>query len=163
MMKICMIAAMAENGVIGNNNDIPWHIPEDFAYFKKVTLGCPVVMGRKTWDSLPKKPLPKRENIVITRREDYVAEGAHVCHDIHDALALARRVGTEEIFIIGGEQIYKAALDTGLVDKVYMTHIYKTFVGDTHFPISELSTWKKSEGIKQGTDIKYSFDTYERC
>lgn len=161
-MKVCMIAAMAENGVIGSDNNIPWYIPEDFKYFKRVTTGCPVIMGRKTWDSLPKKPLPKRENIVITKRENFEAEGAHVCHDIHDALALARRVGTEEIFVIGGEQIYKAALDTGLVDKVYLTHIYKTFDGDTYFPVSKLSTWKKSEGVKQGSDIEYSFDIYER-
>jgi dihydrofolate reductase len=162
-VKISVIAAMAENGVIGNDNSIPWHIPEDFKYFKQITLGCPVIMGRKTWDSLPKKPLPKRENIIITRRKDLVAIGAHVCHDIYDAFALARRIGTEEIFVIGGEQIYNLALDTELIDKIYLTYIYRSFEGNAHFPIFKLNGWRLSKGKVFGNDMKYSFDVYERC
>lgn len=162
-MKTCMIAAMAENGVIGANNGIPWHIPEDFKYFRQVTLGCPVIMGRKTWESLPKKPLPKRENIVISRREGYEVCGAHLRRDIWNAVDLAKKFNSKELFIIGGEQIYRLALDTKLVDKIYLTRIYKEFQGDSYFPISYLDGWKEIKGVRLGDDdIEYSFDVYER-
>ena len=108
MQKITLVAAVGSNGCIGVGNDMPWHIPEDFAFFKAYTSNKPVVMGRKTWESLPKKPLPNRRNIVVSRQADYVATGAEIVPDLAAALALCNTV--EEIILMGGAQIYNQAL-----------------------------------------------------
>ena len=107
-MQITLIAALAQNRIIGNANQIPWHIPEDFAFFKRYTTGKPIIMGRKTWDGLPRKPLPNRRNIVITRQADWQADGAEAVRDFQAALQAC--AGEREAVIIGGAQIYAIAL-----------------------------------------------------
>lgn len=137
---LSLIAAMGENRVIGNKGKIPWHIPEDFKRFKSLTLGHPVIMGRKTFESIG-KPLPKRTNIVVTRNTSFTPRGWNeatpkelaVVHTLEKALEMAKKSpGCEEMFIIGGAQIYKQALP--LADKLYLTIVKGDFVGDAFFP-----------------------------
>jgi dihydrofolate reductase len=131
-MKINMIFARSANGVIGNNNAMPWHLPEDLAHFKKLTLGSPVIMGRKTWDSLPPKfrPLPGRTNLVITRQTHWQAQGAITAGSLHDALALCQ--SSSEVWIIGGAQIYAQA--EPLASRIEVTQIDQDFEGDAFAP-----------------------------
>ena len=132
-MPLHLIYARAANGVIGKDNRLPWHIPEDMAHFKQLTQGCPVVMGRKTWDSLPPRfrPLPGRTNIVVTRQADWQAEGAHRAGNLAEALALCGAGKT--VWIIGGAQIYAEALP--LADCVEVTEIAQDFDGDAYAPV----------------------------
>ena len=143
-MKVSLIVAVSENGVIGKDNDLIWHLPKDMKFFKDTTMGHHVIMGRKNFESIPHKfrPLPNRINIIITRQSDYKAEGCVVVNSVEEALKVAKSNGDNEAFIIGGGQIYKLAVDAGLVDKIYLTKIYHSFEGDTFFP--ELnSDWKE--------------------
>jgi len=110
MIHISLILAMADNGVIGNKGGIPWRLPEDMRRFKALTLGKPNIMGRKTWESLPKKPLPGRANIIVTRDRNYSAQGATVVASIEEALGRAKAENPEEVMVIGGAEIYRAAL-----------------------------------------------------
>ena len=130
-MKLAMIAAVADNNAIGINNKMPWYLPGDLRYFKAVTMGKPIIMGRKTFDSL-RKPLPGRTNIVITRNQHWHHEGVRVCHDLDEAVELAESValinGNDEVMVIGGEQIYKMALSRA--DRLYLTRVYQSFDGD---------------------------------
>lgn len=128
--KITLIAACSRNLCIGVNNDMPWHLPEDFAFFKAYTSGKPVIMGRKTWESLPRKPLPNRRNIVITRQTDYVADGAELAHDVQTALAMCGDV--EEIIVMGGANVYQQALP--LATDLRITEIEIDVAGDAFFP-----------------------------
>ncbi|MET4696335.1 dihydrofolate reductase [Endozoicomonas lisbonensis] len=141
-MKIAMIAAVAENNAIGINNKMPWYLPGDLRYFKAVTMGKPIIMGRKTFDSLS-KPLPGRTNIVITRDADWHHEGVKVVHSLDEALALAEDIalinGNDEVMVIGGAQIYKQALDKA--DRLYLTKVYQSFEGDAFFPDINESDW----------------------
>lgn len=141
-MKIAMIAAVAENNAIGINNKMPWYLPGDLRYFKAVTMGKPIIMGRKTFDSLH-KPLPGRTNIVITRDQDWQHEGVKVVHSLNEALVLAEDIafinGNDEIMVIGGAQIYAQALDKA--DRLYLTRVYQGFEGDAFFPEIEESEW----------------------
>ena len=160
-MKINMIFARSANGVIGHNNAMPWHLPEDLAHFKKLTLGSPVIMGRKTWDSLPSKfrPLPGRTNVVITRQADWQAEGAQTAGSLQDALALCQT--SNVIWIIGGAQIYAQA--EPLANRIEVTHIDKDFEGDAFAP--KLGPqWIPShrEEHVSSTGLNYSFITYTR-
>ena len=160
-MKINMIFARSANGVIGKNNAMPWHLPEDLAHFKKLTLGSPVIMGRKTWDSLPSKfrPLPGRTNVVITRQADWQAEGAQTAGSLQDALALCQT--SNVIWIIGGAQIYAQA--EPLANRIEVTHIVKDFEGDAFAP--KLGPqWIPShrEEHVSSTGLNYSFITYTR-
>lgn len=127
MSDIQIIAAMSLNRCIGLNNSIPWKIPEDMAHFKRTTLGHTVVMGRKTFESMGNKPLPKRKNIVLTRDRNFKADGVEVCHDYKEILRLK-----EKIFIIGGEEIYRLFIDD--VDGMILTLINENLDGDTFFP-----------------------------
>ena len=130
---ISAIAAIGKNRELGFRGKLPWHVPEDLKHFKETTLGRPVIMGRKTFESLGiKKPLPGRLNIVITRNPDYAAEGALVVSSIEDAIAEARKHDQEEIFIIGGAEIFKLAMH--LIDRLYLTVIGGEFEADTFFP-----------------------------
>ncbi|HSC76591.1 MAG TPA: dihydrofolate reductase [Pseudomonadales bacterium] len=142
---IALIVARTRNGVIGRNNTMPWHLPEDLRYFKRVTLGKPIIMGRNTWESLG-KPLPGRDNIVITRNKNFCADGATVVNDLETALQLADSLadarGVEEVMIIGGAQIYKAALEH--VQRAYITEIDADIDGDTFFPMLDAKTWKET-------------------
>ena len=130
---IALIYARAANGVIGQDNTIPWHIPEDMAHFKQLTQGCPVIMGRKTWDSLPPRfrPLPGRTNIVVTRQATWQAEGAQRAGSLAEALAQCPPDGTA--WVIGGAQIYAEALP--LARRVEVTEIAQDFVGDAYAPV----------------------------
>jgi dihydrofolate reductase len=132
MAKLSLIVAMTESRVIGVNNHLPWNIPEDLKRFKQITLGHPIVMGRKTFESIG-RPLPKRTNIVITRDKSYRVEGAAVCHSFEEALDWARRSeGAEEVFAIGGSEIFKLAIP--LAWRIYLTEVKWPFEGDTFFP-----------------------------
>ena len=123
---ISLIVAMAKNRVIGKDNAMPWHIPEDFKYFKETTMGRPIVMGRKTYESLGRL-LPGRENRIVTRQKDYRVEGAQVFHSLEEACR-----GQGEIFVIGGAEIYQAAMS--MADRIYITLVDREFEGDAVFP-----------------------------
>ena len=158
-MKVSLIVAVAENGVIGKDNDLIWHLPNDMRFFKETTTGHHVIMGRKNFESIPHKyrPLPNRTNIVITRRSDYKAEGCIVVHSVEEALEVAKNNGDNEAFIIGGGQIYRIALEKDLVDKIYITKVHHSFDGDTFFP--ELSNkWREESKIINKADEKHAYD-----
>ncbi|WP_066081473.1 dihydrofolate reductase [Bergeriella denitrificans] len=160
MQHITLIAAYAAERCIGSQNTIPWHIPEDFAFFKAYTLGKPVVMGRKTWESLPRKPLPGRRNIVISRNPDYVAEGAETVSGLNEALALCR--DAEEIIIMGGAQIYAQALP--LATDLRLTEIELSVAGDAFFPELDAAQWQpvSRETHTSAKGPLYSFVHYSR-
>ena len=152
--EVTIIAAAAENNALGKDNRLIWHIPEDLKRFKRLTSGHAIIMGRKTFESLP-KALPNRHNIVISRNKSYAAEGASICHNLEEAMALAEN--DSQPFIIGGGQIYKLALEANLVDKIYLTKINHAFDGDTFFP--ELGDeWKEVKRIDCKSDEKHSYD-----
>ncbi len=160
-MKLNLIWAQSANGVIGKNDTLPWHLPEDLAHFKKITMGWPVIMGRKTWDSLPEKfrPLPGRTNIVITRQTDWEADGAQVATSIEDAISLAGKM--EEVWVIGGAQIY--ALAEPLADRIEVTEIAQDFEGDAFAPV--LGTqWVEADREKHVSKngLQFSFITYKK-
>jgi dihydrofolate reductase len=166
-MNVSLIVAVSDNGVIGKDNDLIWHLPKDMKFFKDTTLGHHVIMGRRNFESIPHKysPLPKRTNVVITRQPNYKADGCIVVKSIERALEIAEENGDQEPFIIGGGQIYNIALENKLVDKVYLTKIYHSFDGDTFFPKLN-SEWKESGRIDCKADDKhdydYSFLTFEK-
>jgi dihydrofolate reductase len=158
-MKVSLIVAAAENGVIGKDNDLIWHLPKDMLFFKETTLNHHVIMGRKNFESIPHKyrPLPNRTNIVITRQPDYKADGCVVVNSVEAALEIAKENGDKEPFIIGGGQIYKLALEANLVDRIYLTKIHHTFDGDTFFP--ELNNkWKELNKTVNKADEKHAYD-----
>ncbi len=157
---LSLIAAVAENGVIGDRNRLLWHISEDLRRFKALTTGHPVIMGRKTYESLG-RPLPNRTNVIITRQPLEVA-GCTVVHSLDETLALFP--ADEELFIIGGAQIYAAALP--IADRFYLTRVGHAYEGDTRFPDWNPAEWRlvASEKHPCGTDYPYpfAFETYER-
>jgi dihydrofolate reductase len=161
MRRINLIYARAANGVIGKDGVMPWHLPEDLAHFRKLTHGCPVIMGRKTWDSLPPKfrPLPGRTNIVITRQDDWQAEGAQRAAGLPDALAQAGNV--PDIWIIGGAQIYAQA--EPLAGRVEVTEIAQDFDGDAYAPTlgAEWVEDAREEHVSSG-GMAFSFVRYLR-
>ena len=157
-MTISLIAAVAKNGVIGENNSLVWKLPEDMKRFKQLTIGKPVVMGRKTFESIG-RPLPNRTNIVITRDKNFEAEGCLIAHSVNDALKAAEV--SEEIMVIGGSQIYKEFLP--LANKMYLTLIDRDFEGDAYFPAFEKNEWKETfREEHQNEKFKYSFVNLER-
>ena len=159
-MKVSLIVAVSENGVIGKDNDLIWHLPKDMKFFKDTTIGHHVIMGRKNFESIPHKfrPLPNRTNIVITRQFDYKAEGSIVVNSVEEALKVAKSNEENEAFIIGGGQIYKLAFDADLVDKIYLTKIYHSFEGDTFF-LELNSDWieLKREDYFKDDNHKYDY------
>jgi dihydrofolate reductase len=158
-MKLGLILARARNGVIGKDGVMPWHLPEDLAHFKKVTLGCPVIMGRKTWDSLPPRfrPLPGRANIVITRQGDWHAEGATRAASLQEALALC--MGAAQAWVIGGAQIYAQAKALAHVAEV--TEIDADFEGDAFAPdFGEGWNEVARERHRSAGGLTFSFVTY---
>jgi dihydrofolate reductase len=159
MEDVVLIAAAAENGVIGKDGTIPWRLPEDMRRFKALTTGHPVVMGRKTWDSLPKKPLPGRSNIVLTRRRGWRAEGAAAACSMEAALALA---GEPPVFVIGGAEVYRAALP--LAARIELTQIHRAFDGDAHFPPLDSTQWRIAarEDRVTAEGLCYAFVSLER-
>lgn len=162
-MIISLIVAISSNNVIGKDNKLPWHLPEDLKYFKNITWAMPVVMGRKTFSSLG-KPLAGRKNIVITRQPGWQAEGVTVVNSFEEAVSIAMNEEVKEIFIIGGAEIFKAAIP--LVKRMYITRIHHDFEGDIFFPDFSREEWKRVSVRDCLPDEKnryaYSFEIWER-
>lgn len=163
---LSLIVAMAENRVIGVNNNLPWRLPNDLRYFKQVTMGKPVIMGRKTFESIG-KPLPGRTNIVITRQSDYKGEGVDVVSSLDEAIALGRNIGLingiDEVMVIGGAEIYAQALP--YADRLYLTQVHARIEGDAYFPEiawDEFSEVGREDFQAEGANpYDYSFVVYE--
>ena len=160
-MNVSIIAAMDRNGVIGANGNLPWHISADLKYFKKITMGKPIVMGRKTHESIG-RPLPGRENIILTRDRDYKTEGCIVLNSLEEILKHCNDV--DEIMITGGAEIYQLALDR--VSKIYLTEVHTEIEGDTFFPDFDRDRWEEisREDYKadEQNDFDYSFVVLKR-
>lgn len=167
-MTLALIWAMSRNRVIGRNNALPWYLPEDLKYFKRVTMGKPIIMGRKTWESIG-RPLPGRTNIVITRSSDYqVPEGVRIVSSLEAALELAEKVclinGLDEAVVIGGAEIYALALPSAT--RLYMTQVHAEVHGDAFFPQIDLDTWqelaREDFSASGANPYDYSFVVMER-
>ncbi|MFM4972589.1 type 3 dihydrofolate reductase [Aeromonas veronii] len=162
-MKISMIAAMAHDRVIGKDNQMPWHLPADLAHFKRVTLGKPVLMGRKTFESIG-RPLPGRRNLVISRNPDYQAEGIEVVGSVEASLALLAGSSVEELMVIGGGHLYAEMLPSA--DCLYLTRIDLAVEGDTRFPVIDDGQWQRVDCESHPADEKnpypYSFEIWQR-
>jgi dihydrofolate reductase len=160
---VSAIVAVAKNGVIGNNGQIPWYLPEDLKYFKKITMGYPVIMGRKSFISIG-RPLPGRENIVITRDIYFAATGCLVVQSIPEALKIAEETGKKEAFIIGGGEIYNQSI--GFWDKLYITQVDTEVEGDVFFPNLDWDKWRLISEDKHWADPKnevdYNFQIFEK-
>jgi dihydrofolate reductase len=157
---ISLVVAAADNHVIGRDNAMPWHIPEDFRHFKDVTMGKPCIMGRKTFESILAslgKPLPGRVNIIVSRR-NYQHGGALTCKDLNEAVEQAAKTGAAEICIIGGAQIYAQALEQNLADKIYLTRVHQSPEGDAFFPTLGAEWVETARDNRNG----FSFLTYAR-
>ena len=157
--RVYLVAAVAANGIIGAHGKLPWHIPGELQHFKKLTLGHPIIMGRRTWESL-KGPLPQRENIVVTRQAGYQAPGAAVASSLEGALAMC--IGEPVAFVIGGTQLFAESLPiaAGLV----LTEIQRDYPGDTRFPEWDRSQWRESqrEAHTAPDGTRFDFVLYER-
>jgi len=161
-MLISLIWAMDENGLIGVDNSLPWRLPADMQWFRKNTLGKPIVMGRKTFESFGGKPLPQRTNIVVTRAQNYRAEGAVIVHSIEEAVAAAG--DAEELMVIGGSSFYEQMLPQA--DRLYVTRVHGEFKGDAWFPEVDWSLWQEvarsSSTIDEKNSYACSFSEYRR-
>jgi dihydrofolate reductase len=167
-MKLAIIVAAAKNGVIGRNNQLPWHLPQDLKYFKAVTLGKPVIMGRKTYESIG-KPLPGRTNIVVTRSKDWAAvDGVVVTNSFEQALSEAQKVlgcnsqTSDEVMVIGGAEIYRSALQ--FVDRIYLTRIDAEPAGDAFFDVVNEADWvlESSAAGDEQASVRHEFLIYAR-
>ena len=166
-MKLSLIVAAAQNNVIGNNNQLPWHLPQDLKYFKATTLGKPIVMGRKTFESIG-RPLPGRTNIVITRQQDWSAPGVLRAQTVEQAIALGQQLRDEnqqpiaEVMVIGGAEIYRHALP--IADRVYLTRVHADVEGDAYFSELPDDQWQKISDTPGDADasVKHSFQIFER-
>ncbi|MEP0262445.1 dihydrofolate reductase [Dokdonia sp.] len=154
---ITMIAAAAENNALGKDNDLVWHLPDDFKRFKTLTTGHHIIMGRKTWESFP-HPLPNRTHLVISRNTDYKVDGGIVVHSMEDALAFAK--DDSNTYIIGGGEIYKIGLD--FATHIELTRVHGTFEADAFFPEIDTGVWELQESVFHDTDDRHEFGfTYE--
>jgi dihydrofolate reductase len=166
-MKVALIAAFAQNLVVGINNSLPWHLPEDLKYFKRTTSGKAIIMGRKTYESIG-RPLPNRTNIVISRNPDFSAEGVVIVASIEEAIKHAESVnminGVDEVMIIGGAAIYQASLP--MADRLYLTHVHASVEGDAYFPKVDFDQWKEVAREDFNKDdsnpYDYSFSVYDK-
>jgi dihydrofolate reductase len=160
---ISAIVAVAEGGVIGDNNQIPWYLPADLAYFKRVTHSHPIIMGRNCFESIG-RPLPHRTNIVVTRNPFYVANGVTVLHNIAEAMAFAKSIDTDEIFIIGGAEIYAQTMPE--CDRLYYTEVAVKVAGDVLFPAVDWDDWQLISSATHLADAKneydYTFKVFDR-
>ena len=162
-MIISMIVAVAENNVIGKDNGMLWHIPADLKYFKAVTMGHHIIMGRKTHEAMG-RVLPGRTNVIISRQENYEVEDAIVVHSLEEALKVAEQNGETEAMILGGGTIYEQAIS--MANRIYLTRIYASFEGDTFFPELDENVWIETKQDRHEADeknpIAYDFLEYER-
>ncbi|MDR2239223.1 MAG: dihydrofolate reductase [Zoogloeaceae bacterium] len=158
--RLSLIAAVAANGVIGSENALPWRLPEDLKHFKTLTTGHPVVMGRKTFESIG-RPLPARRNIIVTRNTAYAAQGCETAASLPAALAACPDAG--EVFVIGGAQIYAEALP--LAARLYLTEIQKEFAGDARFPALDRRLWRETsrDRRRSGDGLDFDFVIYDRA
>lgn len=157
---LSIIVALDDKQGIGAKNRLPWHLKKDFAHFKKITMGHPIIMGRKTYQSID-KPLPGRTNIIITRDSNFSAPGCLIAISLESAIAQAKDIDDQEIFIIGGGQIYQEAMAKNLVDKLYVTHIHGDFQADTFFPdYSHFKLLKQVNG--QEGPYRFTFYVFEK-
>lgn len=159
-MTVVIVVAMGVDGVIGVDGDMPWHLPADLAHFKAVTLGHPMIMGRKTYESIG-RPLPGRTTIVVTRQTDWAAEGVLVAAGLGEALALAS-ARDDELFIVGGAQIYAEALGCGVVDEMIVTHIDAAPAGDTYFPQVDWDSWVETTAEPHEGPPRFTIKTWSR-
>ncbi len=167
MTEIIIIAAIANNNVIGKAGVLPWHIKEDLQHFKKLTLGSPCIMGRKTYESLLVKPLPERENIIVSHNKNYKPENVTLFHDFEEALQYVNKKGYRKVFIIGGVSLFEIAIDRA--HTLELTAIHAMYTGDTFFPPLNFSQWKlmheedlQSMDTKNHQEVSFSFRTYKR-
>ena len=160
---ISLIVAASTNNAIGKDNQLLWHLPNDLKFFKNTTWGMPVIMGRKTFEAV-NKPLPGRFNIVITRQADWKGEGTIAAIDLKDALKKAKETNCNEIFVIGGGEIYKQSME--IADKIYLTRVHVTLDGDTFFSAIDETKWQLTANQDFAIDEKhahaYSFQTWQR-
>ncbi len=167
-MTLALIVAATANHVIGRNNQLPWYLPDDLKYFKSVTMGKPVIMGRKTFAAIG-KPLPGRNNIVLSRKPDYQAGHIHSVSSLTAAIEWAEHInrvhGMDEIMVIGGAQIYAATLP--LADRIYLTRIHHHIHGDTYFPVLEPDQWREVArqdiAAAESNPYDFSYIVLERC
>ena len=156
---ITLIAAAAENNALGKDNQLLWHLPEDFKRFKQITSGHYIIMGRKTFESFP-KPLPNRTHVIITRQKDYLAEGCIIAHSLEEAIAISPK--NEEVFVIGGAEIYTQSIDSA--DKIELTRVQTSLDADAYFPSIDLTQWKlvfeELHYKDEKHDYDYTFETY---
>lgn len=160
-MILTLVVAMADNGVIGRDGDLPWRIPGDLKHFRRVTTGRPVIMGRRTWDSLYVRPLPDRRNIVVSRNPGFAAVGAEVAPDLAAALALV--AGEPEAMVIGGAELFRDALPRAT--RLYLTEVHASIPGDTHFPAFDRAAWtevSREDHLAAENSPAYSFILLER-
>ena len=162
-MRISLIVAVARNGVIGHDNDLPWHLSADLKRFKQLTMGHHLLLGRKTYEAIG-RPLPGRRMVVLTRSTPLLPAEVSAVPSLEAGLELARRAGDDEIFIAGGEQIYRQALP--VADRIYLTRIHGEFVGDAHFPVLDEADWRTVERQDHEDDaagsLAYSFLILDR-
>lgn len=162
-MTICIIVAVAENQIMGADGKMPWHLPADLKNFKEMTMGFPLIMGRKTHESIG-KALPGRTNIVLTRNPNYGAEGVEIVSSLDAAIALAKQEAVPECFIIGGSNVFREALDRKLVDIIYLTRIHKNLDGDVFFPKLDREKWELVSARRFPIDdvnkLPFTFETY---
>ncbi|TDF79920.1 dihydrofolate reductase [Pseudomonas sp. H9] len=168
-LPLSLIAALAENRVIGIDNSMPWHLPGDFKYFKATTLGKPIIMGRKTWDSLG-RPLPGRLNLVVSRQPGLQLEGAEVFASLDEALLRAEQwalaQGVDELMLIGGAQLYTQAIERGLADRLYLTRVELNPEGDAWFPEFDQAQWQLASSQAnpaEGDKPAYHFEVWEKA
>jgi dihydrofolate reductase len=162
-MIVSLVVAVSENGIIGKDNKLPWKLPSDLRFFKQLTTGHTVIMGRKTYESIG-RPLPNRRNIVLSGNPDFQANGAEVYQTIGEALKAC--IGEDEVFVIGGATIYTKAFELDIVDRIYMTIVHADFEGDTYFEIPGGKAWLIDHNERHAADEKnawaYSFVTKVR-
>ncbi len=165
-MIISLIAALTKNQVIGKDNGLPWHLPDDMKYFMQTTKQHTVIMGRKNYESIPEKfrPLPNRNNIIVTRQKDFFAPLCHVVHSLEQALALATATQEKEVFIIGGSEIYQLGMP--VTRRMYLTEIQADIPGNTYFPPVHATDWKETSRVHHPADARHAqafdFVVYDR-
>ncbi|NTV95970.1 MAG: dihydrofolate reductase [Thiobacillus sp.] len=159
MSRLSIIVAMARNRVIGIDNTLPWHLPEDLKHFKTLTMGHHIIMGRKTYESIG-RPLPGRTTVIVSRDPGYKMDGCLVAHSLEEAIRLAE--GDDEAFFVGGSSLYGQALP--LADRLYITEIQADYPGDAHFPEFDMAHWRETARVRQVSQagLAYEFVVYDR-